>query len=181
MNSIEPVLERVRQLAENICEKEGIRLYDLEFISGSRGKGRVLRVFLDQNRSGSGVSLEECAIVSRGLSTLLDESDAIPGGEYDLEVSSPGLERPLRELWHFQAVVGSKIEIRTINPLDSIWPNLDDMKNRSKITARLAGLEGETLVLDHDGRELKLPISCVSKCHRIFEFNNETSKPNKKK
>jgi ribosome maturation factor RimP len=115
-----PMLQQIYQLAEQVATREGCRLYDLEFVG--RGNGRILRVFIDKSKApeetaieaaGGGVSLDDCANVSKGLSLLLDVEDIISGGAYHLEVSSPGLERKLSKPWHFESVIGKKIFIRT--------------------------------------------------------------------
>lgn len=97
-------LEQIRRFAEEVAVREGCRLYDLEF------RDRTLRVFID--REAGGVSVDDCANVSRGLNLRLDVEDAIPGGRYDLEVSSPGLERKLTQPWHFQGAVGQTVQLR---------------------------------------------------------------------
>lgn len=84
-------LTRVRALAREVCEREECELYHVEFVSGPNG--RILRVYID--RPQGDVSLEHCSQVSRGLNLLLDVEDIVPGGHYDLEVSSPGIERKL--------------------------------------------------------------------------------------
>lgn len=99
-------MEQVRQYAEEIATREGCKLYDLEIVDG----GRILRVFID--KTPGGVSIDDCANVSRGLNLRLDVEDAIPGGRYELEVSSPGLDRKLTKLWHFEGAVGRTVQVR---------------------------------------------------------------------
>src|SRR5690606_25253897 len=94
-------LPKMKELAKEVCAQQGCELYDLDFSPGSKGQGRRLLVYVEKR---GGVSLEDCERVSKGLSEILDEKDLIPDGEYALEVSSPGLERPLKEKWHFDAV-----------------------------------------------------------------------------
>ena len=95
------MIQKIEILAGQVAEREGVRIYDLEFSGGTQG--RVLRVFIDKE---GGVSIEDCANVSRGLNLLLDVEDPIPGGKYSLEVSSPGMERILRKSWHFTGEIG---------------------------------------------------------------------------
>ena len=170
----DPILEKVRKLVEDVCRNERVRLYDVEFVTGSGGAGRTLRVFVDQTDDGSLVSLENCAKVSRGLSEKLDaEEDAVPGGEYSLEVSSPGLDRSLREPWHFEAVIGSKIELRTKVPLEEISPLFAQFKNRSKVTGKLVRVENNCLFVEADGVSFAVPMDQVAKSNKIYEFENK--------
>lgn len=105
MSALSPAqMEQVRLFAEEVAVREGCRLYDVEF------RDRTLRVFID--RAPGGVSIEDCANVSRGINLRLDVEDAIPGGRYELEVSSPGLERKLTLPWHYEGAVGSQVQIR---------------------------------------------------------------------
>ena len=100
-------LEQIRQYAQEVAEREGCLLYDLEFLDGP---ARSLRVYID--KAPGGVVLEDCANVSRGLNLRLDVEDVIPGGRYDLEVSSPGLDRKLTQLWHFERAVGQTVRLK---------------------------------------------------------------------
>jgi ribosome maturation factor RimP len=96
-------LERVSLLVEPIVAGEGLDLYDLEL------NGGVLRVLVDQ---ADGVGLEAITRLTRALSRALDDADPIDG-KFTLEVSSPGLERPLRTPAHFEGAVGSVIAVKT--------------------------------------------------------------------
>src|SRR5262249_32900721 len=104
-------MERVRKLAEEVAIREGCRLYDLEFAGGPH---RTLRVFIEKDDGGA--SLEDCVNVSRGLNLMLDVEDPIPGGRYELEVSTPGLERKLTQLWHFEKAIGEFVQLRYLPP-----------------------------------------------------------------
>ena len=133
---------RVRAIAERIAASSGLEVVDLEFHGG--GKGRVLRLFIEKNAEGrcalehqlaaaaeagekvplpanwdrlAGVTHEDCANFSRELGTVLDVEDAVPGGEYLLEVSSPGLDRKLVRPADFQRFSGSKVKIMTREPV----------------------------------------------------------------
>jgi ribosome maturation factor RimP len=100
-------LEQIRRFAEEIATREGVKLYDLEFHTGG---GRALRVFIE--RESGGVSIQDCSNVSKGLNLRLDVEDVIPGGAYDLVVSSPGLYRKLTQLWHFAGAVGETVQVK---------------------------------------------------------------------
>src|SRR5689334_1425287 len=107
-------VEKVKSLAQEVSAREGCRLYDIDF--SSNPKSRILRVYID-SVSAEPVSIDQCANVSRGLSFLLDTDEFVSGGAYELEVSSPGVERVLREPWHFQLAVGKSVKVTTVEPI----------------------------------------------------------------
>ena len=132
----------VRAIADRVAASSGLEVVDLEFHGG--GKGRVLRVFIEKNPEGrrvleqqltasrdggekallpansdqlAGVTHEDCTNYSRELGTILDVEDAVPGGEYVLEISSPGLDRKLVKPADFERFSGSKVKIMTREPV----------------------------------------------------------------
>ena len=111
----ETVTERVWQLAEPLVTQEGLEIVDVEFRRENRGL--VLRFYLDRTGGTGGVSLDDLTRVSRQLGDLLDVHDAVPGS-YNLEVSSPGINRRLRRPEHFRRYVGKRVRVRTAEPLD---------------------------------------------------------------
>lgn len=122
-------LEQIRRFAEDVASREGCLLYDLDFRDGP---GRTLRVFID--KTPGGVSIDDCANVSRGLNLRLDVEDVIPGGAYDLEVSSPGLDRKLTQLWHYSAALGQTVQMKyrddegTVKPYEGKLVAVDGTK-----------------------------------------------------
>src|SRR3990170_111686 len=105
-----PVLERVRALVAPIASDLRLDLYDIE------QRGGTLRVTLDAlPGSGGGIDLEQLALATRLISRELDHHDPVPG-KYTLEVSSPGIERPLRRPEHFARVVGQRVSVRLVAP-----------------------------------------------------------------
>ena len=113
--------DRLRQLIAGHLGAEGVELYDLELVG--QGKGRVLRVMVEAE---GGIDLDRITDVSHGVSRLLDEEDAI-GGTYSLEVTSPGLERPLRTPAHYAAAVGREVEVKVeaAGPLRGVLTQAD--------------------------------------------------------
>lgn len=99
------------QLLEPVIKRQGYELADLELKVGSRDG--VLRVFIDKP---GGVGLEDCELISRQVSALLDVEDPVPG-RYSLEVSSPGLDRKLTKPLHFQRFVGEEVKVETRFPV----------------------------------------------------------------
>jgi len=106
-------LEHVRAAAQRVTASSGLELVDVEF-RGAGGKARMLRVFIDKP---GGVTHADCEAVSRELGTILDAEDAVPGGSYTLEVSSPGLDRKLTRAEDFARVVGSRVKLTTRVPV----------------------------------------------------------------
>src|SRR5579859_1391398 len=106
-------IDRVREIAAQVTASSGIEVVEVD-MRGSGG-ARMLRVFIDKP---GGVSHEDCANVSRELSAILDVEDAVPGGPYVLEVSSPGLDRKLSRPADFERHVGSRIKLTTRTQLN---------------------------------------------------------------
>jgi len=111
----ETVTDRVWQLAEPLVTHEGLEIVDVEFHRENRGM--VLRLYLDRAGGEGGVSLDDLTRVSRQLGDILDVHDAVPGS-YNLEVSSPGINRRLRRPDHFRRYLGKKIRVRAVEQLN---------------------------------------------------------------
>jgi ribosome maturation factor RimP len=167
------LLAKIENLATEVAHREGLRVYDVEFVTS--GGHRVLRIYIDrplqvgdpsQPATFGTVSIDDCAKVSAGLSILLDVEDLIPGEAYDLEVSSPGLERNLKRLWHFDGAIGKKIKLRTsIPPFEG--------QTRKAFTGTLIEVsrgEFAQIKLRVDQRELLIPFELVEKAQVIFEM-----------
>ena len=106
-------IERVREIAAQVGASSGVEVVEVD-MRGSGGS-RMLRVFIDKP---GGVTHEDCANVSRELSTILDVEDAVPGGSYVLEVSSPGLDRKLSRPADFERFTGSRVKLTTRTPVN---------------------------------------------------------------
>ena len=143
----EAVLAQARPLAESLCIAEGLELVQLQY-HRERG-GRILRLFID--RPG-GVTLEDCATVSRELGDLLDVH--LPDiGPYHLEVSSPGPNRPLARAEDFERFRGRRARIRTRLAIDG-------QKNFSGV---LEGLSDRTVRMNTGRASIAIPIDIISK------------------
>jgi len=138
---------RLQRLLEPVTEAMGYELVTTE-LSG-RGKGTVLRVYID---APGGITLDDCEFVSRQLSDLLDVEDPI-GGQYTLEVSSPGIERPLVSQDHFQRVVGERIKVELTN----------HHLGRRRFLGRLLGVGNGELSIEVNGEVFDLPLQDVEK------------------
>jgi len=98
---------------ERVAASQGLEVVEVELRGG--GKARMLRIFIDKP---SGVTHEDCATLSREVSTILDVEDAVPGGSYVLEVSSPGLDRKLSRPADFERFQGSRVKLTTRIPVN---------------------------------------------------------------
>ena len=126
----------------------------LEWVSD--GSGNVLRVYVD---SDQGVTVENCAVLSRQIGSVLEVEDAIKQS-YRLEVSSPGLNRPLFKLEHFKAVVGKTIKCR-------LRAAVSDRKN---FKGTLVAVEADSLLLAVDGQEWTIRYSDIDKANLVFDY-----------
>jgi ribosome maturation factor RimP len=133
-------VERVREIAERVASSSGLEVVDVE-LRGA-GKSRMLRVFLDKPGAGidplAGVTHGDCVAFSREFGTILDVEDAMPGGSYTLEVSSPGLDRKLTRPADFERFTGSRMKLKTRQPVN----------NNQYFEGRLESFRDDRLVLD---------------------------------
>ncbi len=143
-------------LIRPVVEGLGYRFWGIEYIA--QGKDSVLRVFIESS-SENGTDIEDCAKVSRQVSSILDVEDPI-SGEYNLEVSSPGLDRPLFELEQYREYVGAIVSLRLRVPFDG----------RRKFKGQLTAVEGEDVVLRVDQEEFLLPIDLIDKANVVPVF-----------
>ncbi len=147
-NSVVEVLHPI--LKENRCE-----LFDIKYLRESGG--RILRLYIDKE---DGVTVDDCANVSRELSVVLDAYGIIPHS-YTLEVSSPGLRRPLRNQKDYRRFKGKKVKIKTSAPID----------DRKVFSGTLLGTEGESILLEVDDRRYSVPMDSVKKANLEIDFN----------
>jgi ribosome maturation factor RimP len=115
-------VDRIREIAERVAGSSGLEVVEVE-LRGS-GSARMLRVFLDKPGAAAGDALAgvthgDCANFSREFGTILDVEDAVPGGAYTLEVSSPGLDRKLSKPADFERFVGSRVKLTTRQPVNN--------------------------------------------------------------
>ena len=106
-------LNTIREIAGRVATAQGIEVVDVELRGG--GKARTLRITIDKPE---GVTHEDCAMVSRDVSTILDVEDAVGGPSYTLEVSSPGLDRKLLKAGDYERFTGSRIKLTTQQPVN---------------------------------------------------------------
>jgi len=126
-------LEKIREIAGRVATGQGVEVVEVELRGG--GKARTLRITIDKPE---GVTHDDCANVSREVSTILDVEDAVPGASYTLEVSSPGLDRKLQSAEDFRRFTGSRVKLMTREPVSG---------NRH-FEGRLESFEGGKLLLE---------------------------------
>jgi ribosome maturation factor RimP len=126
-------LDQVRAIVERVASSQGLEVVEVELRGG--GKARMLRIFIDKP---NGVTHEDCANVSREVGTILDVEDAMPGGPYTLEVSSPGLDRKLSQPADFERFQGSRVKLTT----------RDEVNGNRHFEGRLEHFESGRLTLD---------------------------------
>jgi ribosome maturation factor RimP len=145
----------VREGITPTADALGYTLWDVEFLK--EGSRRILRVTIDNEE---GITIEDCEKMHRAIDPILDEIDPIEDA-YDLEVSSPGIERDLRTTAHIDACIGERVEARFFAPFEGI----------KQLEGILVGREGEEIVcIEVNGEEKKFPRSAISKLQTLFDF-----------
>jgi ribosome maturation factor RimP len=141
--------ESLVALLQPVVEGLGYGLWELEYTAG-RGSA-FLRLYID---SPDGITVDDCERVSRAVSERLDAEDPLPG-QYTLEVSSPGFERPLRTAAHFAPYVGETVFVELVQPLEG----------RRRFKGRLAAAGTATIEVEVDGRRHALPLDGIRRAH----------------
>jgi ribosome maturation factor RimP len=151
------IVSRVWRLTEPLCLGEGLELVHIEY--QREPAGRTLRIYLDKP---GGVTLDDCVNISRQLGDLLDvglETEL----SYRMEVSSPGLDRPLGKLGDFERFRGCRAKIRTARPIDG----------RKNFTGILEGIDGESIMLLVDREIMSIALADIAKAH-LINYNGES-------
>ena len=141
-----------RQLLDALsprAEAEGVEIVTVE-VAGAK-KAPTIRVFID---TPGGVGFDELASAQAWINAIMDELDPFPGA-YSLEVSSPGIDRPLRTLEHFARFAGQTAVVKTSRPLDG----------RSSFAGAIVSAEGDEVVLDVDGEHVPIPFDGIKRAH----------------
>ncbi len=144
------VVDRVRELIAPVVADVGADLYDVEF------NGGILRILVDRE---GGIDIDSIKTISRSSSRILDDVDPIPG-RYTLEVSSPGLARPLRTREHYERAVGEQIKLKTFAEVDG----------SRRFTGTLVGADDAGFVIEVDGETQSFAYDNVSKARTVFEW-----------
>ena len=151
------IADTVRSLAEPVIERlnAGIELLEAEYVK--EGSDWYLRLYIDKQ---GGITLDDCQLVSEALNDLLDEADVIKG-KYLFEVSSPGLDRPLKTDRDFERYQGEDVEVHLYAPADG----------GKILTGKLKGRENGEIVILENGSELRFPVKDVSLVKRTIIWN----------
>lgn len=150
--------DMLTRLVEPVVVGMGFELVGVEFDTHQR----ILRVYIDSEK---GIVVDDCSKVSHQLSGVLDVEDPIPGN-YRLEISSPGLDRPLFSPEHFERFKGALARIQLSRPLDG----------RRRFKARLAGCEGGRVQLMDGDVQIDIPYESIEKARIVPEFKNLNTK-----
>ncbi len=148
------IIERVSGLSAPILDERKLEMIDMEF--KKEASGWVLRLFIEK-KGAPGVSIDDCASVSRELGVVLEVNDTIPV-PYHLEVSSPGLTRPLKKEREFRIFAGRQVRILTKFPIE----------NATDITGTLLGLEGDRVRVQIKDAIREIPLAGIAKAHLDF-------------
>ena len=146
--------ERVRALVEPILSEQGMELVDLEY--RREGRGWVVRLYIDKE---GGITLDDCSRVSQEIGTSLDIEDFV-AAPYTLEVSSPGLNRPLKSEKDFLKYRDRLIKVKTVDPID----------HRKHFKGMLRGISEERIEMEIDGGIIYIPLANVAKANVELDF-----------
>ena len=155
-------LEHIRAIAERVARSHGLEIWDI--VSRRERTGQVVRVFIDRPGPAAtaeeSVSIEDCELVSREIGTILDVEDPLPIA-YTLEVSSPGLDRPLRGEQDYRRFAGRLAKIVVSEAVD----------NQTAFEGRLRGIEDRDVLLEGPkGRMHRLPLQLITRARLEVEF-----------
>ena len=151
----------LEKLVAPLCRAHGVELVDLRYLR-EKG-GAVLRILIERPFDSlevysSGVSLDDCALLSRDISAALDMHEELLPGAYRLEVGSPGVERPLLRPDDYRRFSGHEVKVRTRVPLEG----------RRSFQGEVLGTEGVDVRLRQDGQVWTIPLDSVSKAHLVY-------------
>ena len=160
--------KEVGDLVRPVVEAAGLELWEVSF--GREGGRRILRVMVDwpggHEQSVGGVDLDTIAATSQRVSRRLDLEGFEQDRPYELEVSSPGLERALREPRHFERSVGQQVRVKTVEPVDG----------RRVHEGALVSADAEAIVIASDGGELRVVYDGIASARTVFEWKKAGSR-----
>lgn len=148
------VADLVGELVAGPAEQLGLEVVDVDYVK--EGAHWFLRIFIDKP---GGVTLDDCQAFSRLIDPMLDEADPVPHA-YHLQVSSPGLDRPLKKEADFHRFAGRLVKISTFGQL----------AGSKKFTGRLLGMEGQEVLLETEGGVVRLPWQQIASTRLVPEF-----------
>ncbi len=152
----ENIVERVKEMLQPLVEERGLKLVDVEYITAGKP---VLRIYV---YNPEGTSIEDCEWISRRIGALLDVEDLIPVS-YILEVSSPGLDRKLKNKEEYEIFKGRDVKIVTKEPVDG----------KNIFEGILKGLEDDNVLLEENGEIIRIPLEKISRTNLEFKVGGE--------
>lgn len=152
--------ELLHDLIEPVVTSLGCELWGLEYLT--QGRYTTLRIFID---GPAGVSLEDCEKVSRQVSSVMDVEDPIDG-EYTLEVSSPGMDRPLYTPAHYARYLGETVNVRLRMARDG----------RRRFKGEIVKVENEDVVINVEGKDILLPVDAIDKANVVPRYDEIISR-----
>jgi ribosome maturation factor RimP len=160
--------EKIREIAGRVSARFGVELVEAEMRGG--GKARTLRITIDKPE---GVTHEDCANVSREISAIIDVEDAVPGGSYTLEVSSPGLDRKLLKAEDYVRFTGSRVKLMTREPVNGnryFDGRLQNFREGRLTLEMLAGKKKPKPGHAHPGQVIEIELANVEKANLVPEI-----------
>lgn len=160
-------IDRIRQIAERVAVSSGLELVEVELRGG--GRARMLRIVIDKP---GGVTHEDCANLSREVGTILDVEDAVPGGSYVLEVSSPGLDRRLVRPADYKRFIGSRVKLTTRQPINGSRYFEGRLENfeQGRLMLDLSTARKKPQTADAAMRKLEIELANVEKANLVPEI-----------
>ncbi len=148
------VPEKLHSIVENVVTSLGYELVGIEYLK--QDGGGLLRVYIDKDQ---GIMLDDCQAVSHQLSGVLDVEDPIPGN-YNLEISSPGMDRPLFKASDYQRFAGNRVKVRLARA----------QGGRKNYKGVLQGIEDDEVILEMDGQEIRLSLANIEQSRLVPEY-----------
>jgi len=148
------VPEKLQQIVEDVVSSLDYELVGIEYVM--RDRSGLLRIYIDKEQ---GIVLDDCRAVSHQLSGVLDVEDPIPGN-YDLEISSPGLDRLIFKAKDFDRFAGKMVKIKLVTAVNG----------RKKFKGLLQGVQEEDVVIEQDGQEIHLSLANIDQARLVPEF-----------
>lgn len=145
----------LRDRIATLIQAMGYEFIGCEWTQQNRSK--ILRIYIDKDQ---GITLENCSHVSRQVGAMLDVDEPLLG-EYSLEISSPGIDRPLFEIAHYQKQIGQRIKLRLRTPIDG----------KRNLVGTLSRIEGEQIYLLVNAMEIVIPFSTIEKANVIADIH----------
>ena len=156
---MDATVARIWELAAPLAETQGLEIIDIELRREGSRSGRVLRLYLDKD---GGPNMDDLSQVSRELSALLDVHDVVEG-VYTLEVSSPGINRPLKLPEHFKRFLGKTVRVRT----------RELVQGRRSFLGSLLDVSADKIAVNQDGTRFEIPFAVIEKSNYEHDWSAE--------